>query len=282
MGAWSLGTADPQGSEITPEHVAGPIHMLTGNGGNLGVSVGPDGVLLIDDQFADMAKKIQGAIDQLAQDAGLDGGSARFLINTHHHGDHTGGNEIFGVQSTIVAHENVREQLLNRERGGAMPAVGLPVVTYSDGLSLHFNGEEIRLVHLPEGHTNGDTVVFFTGSNVVHTGDLCFNGMFPFIDLDGGGSVLGYIKNVDEILTQTDAKTRFIPGHGKLASREDLQTLSTTLSTIVQLVAGAKQDGQTAVQMKSGKLLAEFESWNWQFVNADQMIDTVLRELGSE
>jgi cyclase len=282
MGAWAFGPVDPQDAEIVPQHVTGPVYMLTGAGGNLGVSVGPDGVLLIDDQFASMSIKIKAALETLAKGAELSTGTPRLVLNTHHHGDHTGGNEDFGADSIIVAHQNVREQLLNRIQGGPMPAVGLPVVTYEDGLSLHFNGEELRLVHLPEGHTNGDTVVFFTGSNVVHTGDLCFNGLFPFIDLDGGGSVRGFHENIGAILEATDENTRFIPGHGPLATWDDLMACQSTLGGVIELVAEALKEGKTGQQMKDAKLLAEYDSWSWAFISSEKMIDTVVRELSAD
>jgi glyoxylase-like metal-dependent hydrolase (beta-lactamase superfamily II) len=275
--AWRLSPA--QEVELIPEHVAGPVHMITGQGGNLGVSAGPDGVLLIDDQFAPLAPKIQASLAALAEAAGLDSGAPRFLINTHHHGDHTGGNAIFGEAATILAHANVRARLLAPGRGEPMVAAGLPVVTYADGLSLHFNGEEIRLVHLPRGHTDGDTAVFFTGSKVVHVGDLFFNGRFPFIDIDGGGSIAGYLEGIQLVLDLTDANTRYIPGHGPLASRADLEALHAMLIDAQGLVRGALAEGKSADDMKAAKLLEKYAAWGWGFVDAGRMIDTLVRGL---
>lgn len=281
--AWK--TAPPTQSPdegIESQHVVGPVHMLTGSGGNLGVSVGPDGVLLIDDKFANLAEEIQAALDTLATDANLQAGTPRFLINTHHHGDHTGGNPYFGKRSTIFAHANVRTRLIGEDPTRAMAPEGLPVVTYEDGLSIYFNGEEIQLVHLASGHTDGDTVVYFKGSNVVHMGDLGFIGLFPFIDTKGGGSVAGFLANLGQLLRTTDAKTRFIPGHGELASRADVQALRDMLQAVTERVQAALDAGKSAEDMKAEKLLAEFDSWNWSFITAEKLIDTVAGELGSK
>ena len=275
--AWRLTPA--QEVEMIAEHVAGPVHMITGQGGNLGASVGADGVLLIDDQFARLAPKIRASLDELAEAASLDSGAPRFLINTHHHPDHTGGNADFGVTATILAHENVRTRLLGSGRGGSMAPEGLPVITFADGLSVHFNGEELRLLHLPAGHTDGDTVIFFSESNVVHMGDLMFNGRFPYVDIDSGGSVAGYIANIERVLEATDADTRFIPGHGALADRADLEALAATLKDVVRLVREAHGRGESAEDMKGAGLLAKYEAWGEGFITAGRMIDTVLREL---
>ena len=160
------------------------VYMLEGSGGNIGVSVGADGVLIVDDQFAPLADKIRAAIGELG------GGDPAFVLNTHYHGDHTGGNAHFGEKGVIVAHRNVRNRLAARRVDDRpLPEAALPEITFDEGLSIHFNGEELRVVHFPKAHTDGDGVVFFTGSNVVHTGDLFFNGRFPYVDLRGGGNV---------------------------------------------------------------------------------------------
>jgi len=275
--AWTRSA--PQEVEMKVQHVAGAVHMIEGRGGNLGVSVGEDGLLLVDDQFANLAAAIQVELDALAKGAGLDTGEPRFLVNTHHHGDHTGGNAVFGETATILAHENVRARLLEPARGEPTPAAGLPVVTYAQGLSLHFNGEEVRVWHLPHGHTDGDSVVHFTGSNAVHTGDLCFNGRFPYIDVTSGGSVAGYIEAVAAILAATDARTRYIPGHGALASREDVETFHRRLDEIYTMVKGAHDQGMDAAGMKRDKLLADYDDWSWNFVDATRMIDMIVQEL---
>ncbi len=261
------------------QHVAGPIHMLTGPGGNLGVSVGADGVLLIDDKFANLAEQIQVSLDELASEAKLPNGKPRFLVNTHHHGDHTGGNPHFGTSATIVAHTNVRKRLSDNKSGDAMATQGLPIVTFEDGLSIHFNGEEIRLLHLPAGHTDGDTVVFFTGSNVVHMGDLGFIGLFPYIDAESGGTVAGFITNLGSVLERTKEDTLFIPGHGDLASRSEVLALRSMLQTVEGLVRDALSQGKTAKDMIDEDLLAEYESWSWNFITSERMIQTVVDEL---
>ena len=201
-------------SEVTINTVpvAGNVSMLIGQGGNIGVSAGPDGVLIIDDQFAPLAGQIRTALAALGSDV------PQFLLNTHFHGDHTGGNAEFGAESIIVAHENVRVRLLS----GDAPARALPVVTYDDDVSLHFNGEEITLIHMPRGHTDTDSVVMFADSNVIHMGDHFFNGGFPFVDLGSGGTVQGYISNLELALSWIGDDTAIIPGHGSLASKADL------------------------------------------------------------
>lgn len=279
---WAVASSAGQDVEIVPQHVAGSVHMLEGKGGNIGASVGPDGVLLVDDQFADVAPLIQRTLDDLAKEAGGVSAAPRFLINTHHHGDHTGGNAIFGTSATVVAHENVRARLLAPSQGEPMTAAGLPVVTYPEGLSIHFNGEEVRLVHLPSGHTDGDTMVHFTGSNVVHTGDQCFNRRFPYIDLDSGGSVKGYVRNLERMLELTDADTRFIPGHGPLGTRADIEALKASLESCLLLVSGALSDGMSQEQMRAENLLGEYEHLDWRFIDRDAMIAILVRELTAE
>src|SRR5690606_24850365 len=165
--------------QITATPVAGTVQMLQGQGGNIAVSIGADGVLMVDDQFGPLADKIKAKITELG------GGAPAFLLNTHWHGDHTGGNEFFSDAATIIAHDNVRVRLADPS-AERVPAA-LPVITYSDGISVHYNGEEIRLIHLPNGHTDGDSAVWFIGSNVVHMGDEYVNRTFPFIDTASGG-----------------------------------------------------------------------------------------------
>ncbi|MGB0714603.1 MAG: MBL fold metallo-hydrolase, partial [Phycisphaerae bacterium] len=213
--------------EITTHHVAGPVFMLTGRGGNIGVSAGDDGLLMIDDQFEPLAEKIRTALNQIKARTKAPEG-LRFVLNTHWHGDHTGGNPIFGQEALLMAHENVRlrlstEQIVRGEPRGPLPVTGWPVVTFEEGLHIHFNGERLDVVHYPSGHTDGDCVIYFPVSNVVHTGDLFFSGRFPYVDLEHGGDVEGLIKNVDEILERVKPDTKIIPGHGPLSTVEDLK-----------------------------------------------------------
>ena len=271
--------------EVVDHPVAGPVHYLEGQGGNIGVSAGEDGILMIDDQFAELAPKIRAALEKLG--GTVSKGEPRVLLNTHHHGDHTGGNDEFGRVATIVAHENVRRRLESpapRAGGSSEPMAreGLPLVTYTDGVTLHFNGEAIRVVHFPSGHTDGDSVVFFTGSNVVHMGDLFFSGRFPFVDLDGGGSVRGLHANVGRILAELKDDAKVIPGHGPLSSKADLAKYHAMLGDALELAGRALAAGKTAEQMKKEKLLAKYEAWSWSFVNADRFVDTLARELSGK
>jgi glyoxylase-like metal-dependent hydrolase (beta-lactamase superfamily II) len=204
--------------EMKATHVAGGIHMLEGSGGNIGVSVGRDGILIVDDQFAPLADKIRAALQKLGE------GKLRFILNTHWHGDHTGGNAVFGPEAPIIAHANVRRRLESgMDAPGRQvppaPREALPVVTFDHSLSIHFNDEEIRAIHFAHGHTDGDSVIVFTKSNVVHMGDHFFNGKFPFVDLASGGDVEGYARNVEAVIKQVPADAKVIPGHGPLARR---------------------------------------------------------------
>src|ERR1041385_3381718 len=193
---WSSSGALAQGDlskvEIKSTQVSGNVYMLEGSGGNIGVSVGADGILIVDDQFAPLADKIRAALKKLGE------GKLKYILNTHWHGDHTGGNKEFGPEAPIIAHDNVRKRLSTeqhsdffKETTPASPKEALPVITFDQALSVHFNGEEIRAIHFPHGHTDGDSVIFFSASNVVHLGDDFFAGRFPFVDLESGGSVEG-------------------------------------------------------------------------------------------
>jgi glyoxylase-like metal-dependent hydrolase (beta-lactamase superfamily II) len=232
--------------EIKAAHVAGNVHMLEGRGGNIGVSVGPDGVLLVDNQFLPLAEKIEAAVKQ------LNPGPIKFMLNTHWHGDHAGGNPHFGKKGVIVAHKNVRVRLSGS--GGASkpaPSEALPVVTLNDTASLHFNGEEIRLWHVGPGHTDGDVIVHFTKSGVIHTGDQFVNPRFPFVDFASGGDVEGYIKTVGSVLAQCDEATKIIPGHGPLATRADLKKFHDMLLATSGLVKQAIADGKKLDAIKA-------------------------------
>jgi glyoxylase-like metal-dependent hydrolase (beta-lactamase superfamily II) len=275
--AWCYAPLEPrQDIEVTTHHVKGPIHFLEARGaGNIGVSAGPDGVLMIDDQFADRAPKIQAALTAI-QDAPVD-----FLINTHFHGDHTSGNTVFGQTASILAHKNVRARLLEPDRrtGQPMPAVGLPVVTYPQQVSVHFNGEEIRVEHFPSSHTDGDSVVFFTGSDVVHMGDLFFLARFPYVDIDAGGSVRGLIESVNAVLARVSDETKIIPGHGALANKGDLAEYRDMLVDTLARVEAALAEGASADDLKRDAILADYAEWGTGFINSDRFIDTLVREL---
>ena len=252
--------------------------MLVGAGGNIGVSAGPDGVLIVDDQFAPLADKIRAAFRPLSP------GQLRFVLNTHFHFDHTDANPVFGREATIVAHANVRRRLSEEahvlgETYKPLPKEGLPVVTYETALSVHFNGEEIRVVHFPAGHTDGDSVVFFTASNVIHMGDDFFAGRFPFVDLENGGSVEGLARNVAEIVARAPAGVKIIPGHGPLSTVEDLRAYHAMLVETTEVVRARLRAGRTLEQAKAEGLPPKWKEWGSGFVKAEQWIETVYRSL---
>jgi glyoxylase-like metal-dependent hydrolase (beta-lactamase superfamily II) len=254
--------------------VAGPVHMIVGRGGNIGVSAGEDGALMIDDQFADIAPGILAAIEKLGH------GAPRFVINTHWHGDHTGGNPVFGETAAIIAHDNVRRRLAARQelRGRVfepMPAPGLPVVTFADSLSVHYNGEEIRVLHLPKGHTDGDSVVLFSASRVVHAGDHFFHGKFPFVDLESGGDVEQYAANVARILELAPADAKVIPGHGPLATRADLEAFHAMLVDTIAIVRKQRDAGKGLDAIRRAGLPAKYRSWSHDFVTTEAWIQTI-------
>jgi len=261
--------------KIEATHVAGRVWMLEGAGGNIGVSAGPDGILIVDDQFAPLAEKIEAALKE------INPGSLKFVLNTHWHGDHTGGNAHFGRSAVILAHENVRKRLVERT-DPPTPAAGLPVITYEDGLSIHFNGEEIRLYHLPPGHTDGDSVVHFTESGVLHMGDLFFKDRFPFIDLNSGGNVAGYARNVRTVLDRIPSDIRIIPGHGALGSKADLERFHGALLDTGRIVQQAIAAGKSMEQVKAARLPEQWEVWGSGFISVDRWLDICYRGLSSQ
>jgi glyoxylase-like metal-dependent hydrolase (beta-lactamase superfamily II) len=266
----ALGQGDFADVQIKSTHVAGNVYMLEGAGGNIGVSVGPDGLLIVDDQFAPLAAKIEAALRQ------LDKGPLKFVLNTHWHGDHTGGNAHFGRQAPIIAHTNVRKRLAD-QAGTVREA--LPVITFDASLSVHFNGEEIRVLHLPPGHTDGDSVIHFTQSGVVHMGDQFFNGRFPFIDLNSGGDVAGYVRNVEEVLKKLPDGVKIIPGHGPLASRSDLERFHGMLLETTGFVRQAIADGRSLEQLKAAGLPDKWREWGSGFINTDRWLEITYQGL---
>lgn len=238
--ALCLAVAAPAlGQGITTHKVTDSIYMLEGRGGNIGVSVGSDGLLVIDTQYANMAEAIADALKALS-DADVE-----LIVNTHFHGDHTGGNVALAQDTPVVAHENVRTRLLGTgDANDQSFSNGLPWITFDDNLSLHFNGEEIELVHFPTGHTDTDCVVFFKGSNVVHMGDHFFNGRFPFIDLAGGGDVASYLVNVQAVIDRLPGDVKIIPGHGPLATLKDLKAFKAMLDDTVAIIRKGIADGK--------------------------------------
>jgi len=257
--------------EIKSEKVAEGVYMLTGAGGNIGLSVGPSGSFVIDDQFAPLTEKILAAIKAITPQP------VRFVINTHLHGDHTGGNENLGKAGAIVvAHENVRKRMsveqLNAfgRKTPPSPEGALPVVTFTDAVTFHWNGDEIRVTHAAPAHTDGDSIVRFVKADVVHMGDLFFNGLYPFIDTGSGGRVDGFVAAADQVLAATGEKTRFIPGHGPLASRADLQSYRDMLETLRDRIAKLKAEGKSRDEVIAAKPTADHDAkWGTGFMKAD-------------
>ena len=256
--------------EIKAIPVNGPIHMLTGAGGNIAVSVGDDGVLIVDDQFLPLAERIQAAIDALG------GGRPKFVLNTHYHGDHVGGNPHFGQAGAIIAHDNVRVRLLGNQD---LPAAALPIITFRESLSVHFNGDEIRVLHLPAGHTDGDSVVWFRNANVVHLGDLLFNGSFPFIDLAAGGTVAGSIANLEAVLEWAAPDIRVIPGHGPLDGLDAVRATLRMLRDTSQWVAAALAQGTSLDDIIAEGLGPDYADWGSGFINEESWIRTLAADL---
>lgn len=266
--------------EIKATKVAGNVYMLQGSGGNIGVSVGNDGLLIVDDQFAPLADKIRAALKGLADK------KLQFILNTHWHGDHTGGNIAFGPEATIIAHDNVRKRLATEQKSAVFnsttppsPKEALPVITFDQTLTVHFNGEEIRAIHYPKGHTDGDSVIFFSTSNVVHLGDDFFAGRFPFVDLESGGTVEGLTKNIGEIIAKIPAGAKLIPGHGPISTIDDLKSYHSMLQRTTEIVRGKISAGKTLDQIKSEGLPAEWAPWGAGFIKTDRWVETIYKSL---
>ncbi|NJM51696.1 MAG: MBL fold metallo-hydrolase [Sphingomonadales bacterium] len=289
MAMISIGAANAQDGdrfakvEIKAEQLGPSVSVLFGAGGNIGVSHGEDGTILIDDQFAPLTPKIQAAV------AGLGASPVKFLINTHWHGDHTGGNENLGnAGALIMAHDNVRIRMASEQRRGDQitppsPKAALPVVTYAEGLKLHLNGEEVRAIGLAPAHTDGDTIIYWTKSNVIHMGDTFFNKVtFPFVDLSSGGDVRGVVAAADKALALANDDTKIIPGHGPLATKSDLLAYRTMLAEIIAKVEMAMADGKSLETIKAMKPAAGYGVAEDGFIKPDSFVETVFTSLGGK
>jgi cyclase len=277
----AAGQTDFSKVEVKAEKLGEGVYMLTGAGGNLGVSAGEDGVVLIDDQFAPLTEKILAAIRTFSDKP------VRFLINTHLHGDHTGGNENLGKGGVVIfAHENVRKRMsveqfseLFQRATPPYPKAALPVVTFTEAVTFHLNGDDVVAFHVPPAHTDGDTVIRFTKANVVHTGDLFFNGIYPVIDLDSGGSVEGVVAAADRILARCDAKTKLIPGHGPAATPAEYRAfrdmVAGTYAAVKKLVAA----GKTKEEVIAAKPTAPWdETWGKGFMKPEVYTGVLFRD----
>jgi cyclase len=273
------GTASSQSDvEIKVVPAAGSISMLVGQGGNIGVFSGTDGTFLVDDQYAPLTAKILDAVKTIGGD------TPKFLINTHFHGDHTGGNENMGDAGTIIlSHDNVRKRLAEGSMIAAFkmetpPQAGsaLPSITFSKDMTVHLNGEAVHIIHVANAHTDGDSIVHFTSSNVIHAGDTFFNGFFPFIDADHGGTLSGTVAAADRMLTLADDNTVIIPGHGALSNKAELQIYRDMLATANERLSALKKQGQNAQQINASQPLADLdEQWGKAMFNATRWVEII-------
>jgi cyclase len=265
--------------------VAGNVYLLQGAGGNIAASVGDDGILLVDTEYAPLGDKILAALNSVAP-----GKQVKYVINTHYHGDHTSGNVFFGSRgAVIIAQANLRKRLAEGSAGGsggavkmrspAQPAAALPVITYENEMSIYFNGEQIRITHFPAAHTDGDSVVYFTKSNVVHMGDIFVRYGLPFSDIVAGGSIQGMIAACEKVSDTLPPDVKVIPGHGDVASIEDVQAYTKMLKDTMAVAQKALAEGKTIDQMKQENILAPWASKAQGFVKADTFIDELYYSL---
>lgn len=250
--------------KVSGEKVAGNVHILMGAGGNIAASIGPDGTLIVDDQYAPLAGRIQQRL------VALGGDKPELIINTHFHGDHSGGNAHFGEHGTIIAHENVRVRLM----AGDAQRSALPAVTYDDRVRVHYNDEAIDIVHMPAGHTDGDSVVWFRGANVIHMGDHLFSGSYPYIDVDSGGSVVGVMNNLEAVLGLVTADTKVIPGHGPLGGVEAIRQALVLVKNSALLVLRESESGKSDTDIVA-LLDQEFPNAGKGFISSARWLEIV-------
>lgn len=277
----ALAQSDFSSVEIKTAKLAEGIYMLEGAGGNIGLSTGADGAFVIDDQYAPLSAKILAAIKKETDKP------VEFLLNTHWHSDHAGGNEAFAAAGArIVAHENVRKRLkqgLTRAGGQAIaasPPGALPIITFSDRATFYWNGQEIEVFHPSPAHTDGDAIIRFRAANVVHLGDILFNGNYPYIDLESGGDLDGYIAAQEAVFATIDDKTKLIPGHGPLATKSDLKRATDMLKTVRARVQALIDAGKTEDEAVAAEPLADLDAqWSWSFINSEWMTRAAYRSL---
>ena len=266
--------------EIKTEKLTDNIYVLFGAGGNIGVLVGEDGVIMIDDQFAPLSEKISAAIAKVSNQP------IKYLLNTHWHGDHAGGNENFAKKgATILAQQNVRKRMAegmtrSPERvTPPAPAIALPVITFSEEMSLYLNGEDILAIHVHNAHTDGDAQIFMPKSNVLHMGDTYFKERWPFIDIQSGGSIDGYITALNHALFLVDDETQIIPGHGSMSNRAELMAYRDVLATVRTRIKKAVTKGMTLAEVKAANYIKEWEAWGGGFINNDVIVETIFKSL---
>jgi cyclase len=271
--------------QIKVTKVADNVYLLQGSGGNIAASAGEDGILMVDTEYAPLGDKILAALHTVAP-----GKQVRFVINTHYHTDHTGGNVFWGSRgAVIIAQTNLRKRLAEGSTGGnggtvkfqqpPQPKDALPVITFDDHISVYFNGEQIRVTHFPAAHTDGDSVVYFTKSNVVHMGDIFVRYGLPFIDIRGGGSVQGMIAACEKVAATLPPDVKVIPGHGDLATLDDVRAYTKMLKETTAVVQKALDQHKTLAQMKQENILAPWQSEARGFVKADAFIDELYYSL---
>jgi len=265
-----------QDVKVTTTKVNGNVYMLQGRGGNVAALVGSDGILIVDDDYKAVSEKLRDALKELGAE------KPRFIFNTHWHGDHTEGNQFFGQDSIIVAHTNVRKRLSQTntifgETTQPYPSAALPMITFTESVSIHFDGEEIRAVYYPSGHTDGDSVIFFTKANVVHLGDDFFVGRFPFIDLENGGSVQGLLNNIGMLIKQIPADAKLIPGHGAISTIDDLKNYHQMLLETTKIVQDAMKKKKTLDEIKKAGFPDKFKEFGGGFIKTDAWIETIYK-----
>lgn len=280
----SLGQDNFDSVSVTAEKITDHLYLLKGAGGNIGVLTGKEGTLVVDDQFAPLSNKINGAIKT------IDPADIRFLINTHIHGDHSGGNENFKkMGATIIAQENVRvrmsKDVVDAQGKVTSPARdkdALPVITFPNSLSLHLNDEDIEIIHLDPAHTDGDVAVHFKNANVYHLGDMFVTYGYPYIDYSSGGSINGFISSLDKLLAMMDDNTRIIPGHGNLCKKTDLKKFRDRLTDIRDQVAAALKKGKKVEEITGLGITDKYEAeWGTGFLKGKDFVLSVADNLKS-
>tara|TARA_R110001632_G_scaffold154429_3_gene272608 strand:+ start:1191 stop:2075 length:885 start_codon:yes stop_codon:yes gene_type:complete len=277
-----IGFSQQKEVQIRATKVTDQIYMLKGQGGNIGLFIGEDAVFMIDDQFAPLTPKILAAIKKITSK------KVDYLINTHWHGDHTGGNENMGKEGVlIIAQNNVRKRMsMESVRGGrttpASPKVALPVITFDKDISFHINGDDILATHVHSSHTDGDALIYFANNNVLHTGDSFFQTGFPYIDLSSGGSILGYIEGIQKMILISDDETKIIPGHGNLSTKADLKVYLKMLTTLKDRVIAEIKKGKTLEEVtKNADITKGYESSSW-WITEEKIRGTIYKSLSNE